>query len=102
MNEAGLAGEEDPVILQAAHADKRPLLTSNPDDFVELNKVQQHSGIMPIHQQHGKPLTYMQIVSGVTNIVRFCNHTGLSMENKVFPVRDYLQLELPGMDADED
>lgn len=73
VNEAGLMGQTDPIILDFARANSRLLLTYNCDDFEELHKAGNlHSGILAIYRDadYSKDMSFKTIVRAIANLER--------------------------------
>lgn len=71
VNEAGLRGQSDSVVLAHAAVNQRVVLTFNCRDFLELHQAANvHCGIIGIYQgsELRKNLTFSQIVTGLTNL----------------------------------
>ena len=71
VNEAGLMGEPDPLILQYAAQANRILLTLNCRDFRILHQANpKHSGIFAIYQEANpaKKISFKQIVKAIINL----------------------------------
>ena len=71
VNEAGLMGKSDLVILERAKTEKRVLLTYNCDDFESLHEIDSnHLGILAVYQNanHLKNMSFKEIVRAVNNI----------------------------------
>ena len=71
VNEAGLRGQPDSVILAHAGRDRRVLLTLNCRDFLELHEAGNvHSGVVGIYQNGDlrKNMTFVQVVTALANL----------------------------------
>ena len=71
VNEAGLMGQTDPIVLDYARANSRLLLTYNCDDFEELHQVNSlHSGILAVYRDANskKDMTFKTIVRALANL----------------------------------
>jgi predicted nuclease of predicted toxin-antitoxin system len=71
VNEAGLRGQADSVVLAHAAADQRVVLTFNCCDFLELHEASPaHSGIVTIYQGRDlrKNMTFAEIVTALANL----------------------------------
>lgn len=71
VNETGLMGQPDSVILDRAKTDKRVLLTYNCDDFENLHQIDSnHSGILAVYQNANrlKNMSFKEIVRAINNI----------------------------------
>ncbi len=71
VNEVGLSGETDEIVLNYARKNQRVLVTRNCQDFEDLhleNSV--HSGIFAIYenQDHRKDLSRKEIVKAIANL----------------------------------
>ena len=71
VNDSGLSGESDEIVLSYAISEKRLLLTRNYDDFLKLHrKTSTHSGILVICQDDNsaKDMSYKSIVKAIANL----------------------------------
>jgi predicted nuclease of predicted toxin-antitoxin system len=71
INEIGLAGSSDDVVLKYARAKNRILLTHNCDDFEALHEANStHSGILAIYRSsnRSKNMTFEDIVHAIANL----------------------------------
>lgn len=78
--EAGTRGLHDPVHLRHAIAQRRVLLTRNPDDFEDLHReVATHPGIVSIYQDNDatRDMSYAEIVRALGNL----ESSGIVLEN---------------------
>ncbi len=68
VNEAGLSGFDDAVILEHARQEERLLLTQNCKDFEALHKANSnHPGILAVYQEANllKNMTFKSIVRAI-------------------------------------
>ena len=71
VNEAGLMGQADPIILSYAKVNCLVLLTYNCDDFLELHDANpNHSGILAVYHNadRSKDMNFKAIVRAITNL----------------------------------
>ena len=71
VNEAGLRGQSDDVVLTYAMRDQRVVLTLNCRDFLELHEsAETHSGVIAVYQsgELRKNMTFAQIVAALANL----------------------------------
>jgi predicted nuclease of predicted toxin-antitoxin system len=71
VNEAGLSGQPDPIVLQSAKTNNRVLLTYNCDDFETLHQTNPiHSGILAIYRSsnRSKNMSFKDIVQAIANL----------------------------------
>jgi len=71
VNQAGLMGKADSIVLDFARQEGRILLTRNCDDFCNLHAANSsHPGILAVYQEPNpaKNLTYAKIVSAIANL----------------------------------
>jgi predicted nuclease of predicted toxin-antitoxin system len=71
VNEAGLSGQKDPLVLDFAIRNNRVLLTRNCKDFKALHqKIQPHPGILCIYQDrnYSKDMSIKEIVCAIANL----------------------------------
>lgn len=71
VNEAGLAGQKDPLVFDFAILHNRVLLTRNCKDFKALHqKIQSHPGILCIYQDrnYSKDMSIKEIVGAIAQI----------------------------------
>ena len=69
VNEVGLSGETDELVLEYARVEKRILLTHNCDDFEALHEENpNHPGIVAIYNNddHTKDMSNKNIVKAIT------------------------------------
>lgn len=88
VNEAGVTGIPDSMVLEIATTQQRTLLTRNCDDFVELHEANSnHSGILAIYQDADltKGMTYAAISNAILNL----ETTGLPLEGKFIVLNQY-------------
>ncbi len=73
VNEAGLSGFDDAMILERARQEERLLLTQNCKDFEALHKANpNHPGILAVYQEANilKNMTFKSIVRAIANLER--------------------------------
>ena len=71
VNEAGLMGQSDPVVLNYASNNNRILLTFNCRDFQTLHRVRpEHSGILAVYRDadFSKDMSFKAIVGAIANL----------------------------------
>ncbi len=71
VNEAGLMGKADPIVLDYARQHDRCLLTYNCDDFEELHKAKPiHPGILTVYRDNksSKNMSFFAIVRAIANL----------------------------------
>jgi predicted nuclease of predicted toxin-antitoxin system len=71
VNEAGLTGSSDAVVLAYAKQDQRVLLTHNCDDFEVFHEANpSHSGILAIYKDsdYSKDMNRQTIVKAIANL----------------------------------
>jgi predicted nuclease of predicted toxin-antitoxin system len=71
INEIGLAGSSDDVVLKYARAKNRILLTHNCDDFEGLHKINpNHLGILAVYRSsnRSKNMSFKDIVHAIANL----------------------------------
>lgn len=71
INEAGLAGEDDAIVLDYARQERRLLLTQNCKDFEVLHQENlNHPGILGIYRerQYSKNMNFQEIVKAIANL----------------------------------
>ena len=71
VNEVGLSGEIDELVLEYARAENRILLTHNCDDFSALHEENpNHPGILAIYNNddHTKDMSNKNIVKAIANL----------------------------------
>jgi predicted nuclease of predicted toxin-antitoxin system len=88
VNEAGLMGQTDPIILDFARANSRLLLTYNCDDFEELHKSNPiHSGILAVYRDadSSKDMSFKTIVRALANLE--ANH--IPLVNQFIPLNHW-------------
>jgi predicted nuclease of predicted toxin-antitoxin system len=71
VNEAGLPGQADSVILEYAHQERRVVLTMNCRDFLELHDAgDEHAGIVGIYkgQDPRKNMSFRAISVALANL----------------------------------
>ena len=71
INEIGLAGSSDDVVLDYAREENRILLTHNCNDFKDLHKINpNHSGILAVYRNadHFKNMNFQDIVKAIANL----------------------------------
>ena len=73
VNEVGLTGQPDPVVLDYARQTKRLLFTFNCDDFEALHNTNpNHPGILVVYHNYNfsKDMSFKAIVRAIANIER--------------------------------
>jgi len=71
VNEAGLQGKIDSLVLDYARQDNRVLLTHNCDDFEELHEANStHLGILAVYKNDdpSKDMSFRAIVKAISNL----------------------------------
>lgn len=71
VNEAGLTGTRDALVLDYAIRENRVLLTRNCDDFEDLHEANPlHPGILAVYQNenYAKDLSRQEIVKAIANL----------------------------------
>jgi predicted nuclease of predicted toxin-antitoxin system len=71
VNEAGLNGKIDPIILDRAREEDRILLTQNCNDFKELHQLDNdHPGILAVYNDddRSKNMSFKEIVRALANL----------------------------------
>lgn len=71
VNEVGLIGQPDPVVLNYARENNRILLTHNCQDFQALHKANPlHPGILVIYENedYSKDMSRQEIVRAIANL----------------------------------
>lgn len=71
INEVGLAGSSDDVVLDYAREKNRILLTHNCDDFEDLHKINpNHPGILAVYRNADrfKNMSFKDIVKAISNL----------------------------------
>ena len=71
INEIGLAGSSDDVVLDYARAKNWIFLTHNCDDFEDLHKINSnHPGILAVyrHANRFKNMSFKDIVKAISNL----------------------------------
>lgn len=71
VNEAGLGGSPDSIVLDYARTNDRLVLTYNCNDFEELHKVQPlHPGILAVYRDNNssKNMSFKEIVKAIANL----------------------------------
>lgn len=70
VNEAGLMGQSDPVVLNYASNTNRILLTFNCRDFQTLHLTLEHSGILAVYRDadSSKDMSFKAIVGAIANL----------------------------------
>ncbi len=71
INEVGLAGSSDDVVLDYARVENRILLTHNCDDFEDLHKITpNHPGILVVYRNANllKNMSFKAIVKAIANL----------------------------------
>lgn len=71
VNEAGLRGQPDSVVLAQAARDQRVLMTMNCRDFLELHEASNaHSGMIGIYpgRDPRKNMTFAEITAALANL----------------------------------
>ncbi len=71
INEVGLAGSSDDVVLDYARVENRILLTHNCDDFEDLHKINpNHPGILVVYRNANllKNMSFKAIVKAIANL----------------------------------
>jgi len=71
VNQAGLMGKADSIVLDCARQEGRILLTRNCDDFCNLHTANSsHPGILAVYQDPNpaKNLSYAKIVTAIANL----------------------------------
>ena len=71
VNEAGLEGEPDHLVLDFAREVDRIVLTRNCDDFRALHRANpRHPGILGVYEEQNasKRITYAEIVRAMSNL----------------------------------
>jgi len=71
VNDAGLMGKIDPLVLDFARQDHRILLTQNCDDFVALHEINpDHPGILAVYNSYdpSKNMSFKMIVKAIANV----------------------------------
>lgn len=82
VNEVGLSGEPDPIVLDYARKNQRILVTRNCQDFEDLHlENSEHPGIFAIYenQDHSKDMSRQEIVKAIANIEAASIHGGQSL-----------------------
>jgi predicted nuclease of predicted toxin-antitoxin system len=88
VNEAGLAGEIDCLVLNYAIKENRVLLTHNCDDFEELHQANfNHPGILAVYknEDYSKDMSRQAIVRAIANL-EFAN---LPLANQFIPLNQW-------------
>jgi predicted nuclease of predicted toxin-antitoxin system len=81
VNEAGLGGQKDPLVLDFAIRNNRLLLTRNCKDFKALHQANSsHPGILGIYQDrnYSKDLSIKEIARAISNL----EASGISLTNQ--------------------
>ncbi len=71
VNEAGLTGEIDSLVLNYARQDNQVLLTHNCDDFEQLHEANpNHPGILAVYKNDdsSKDMSFKAIVRAIANL----------------------------------
>ncbi len=88
VNEAGISGLPDVVVMETARSQQRVLLTRNCNDFLELHEANSnHSGVLAIYQNSDftKSMSYASIVQAITNL----EGTGLPLKGQFIVLNQY-------------
>ena len=75
INEVGLAGSSDDIVLDYARGKNLILLTQNCDDFEELHYISSnHSGILAVYNNadRAKNMSFQMIVKAIANLEAAC------------------------------
>ena len=88
VNEIGLSGETDELILEYARAENRILLTHNCDDFEVLHEFNpNHPGILAIYNNddHTKDMSNKTIVRAIANL----ESANITLANQFIPLNQW-------------
>jgi predicted nuclease of predicted toxin-antitoxin system len=96
VNEAGISGLPDVVVMETARTQQRVVLTRNCNDFLELHEANpEHSGILAIYQNNDftKSMSYAAIVKAMLRSSRYANanleETGLLLKGQFIVLNQY-------------
>ncbi|HZG37659.1 MAG TPA: DUF5615 family PIN-like protein [Nodosilinea sp.] len=81
INEAGIGGASDDVVLNYAAQQRRVLLTRNCNDFLDLHQATlNHAGILAVYQdtEPAKNMSYRAIATAIGNL----ETSGVPMANQ--------------------
>ena len=88
VNEVGLSGEIDDLVLEYARGENRILLTHNCDDFEELHKINRnHPGLLAIYRNSNrlKNMSFKEIVGAIANL----EAANIPLANQFIPLNQW-------------
>jgi predicted nuclease of predicted toxin-antitoxin system len=88
VNESGLMGEADPVVLDYARANDRLLLTYNCGDFEALHQTfPTHPGLLVIYRDadRSKNMSFQEIVKAIANL----EAAAVTLANQFIPLNQW-------------